>query len=78
MKRYTHTILLLLILLVASFSVFSASISDPVVLRLVAYIPERTIFTPSDDGFFIESNAHNFSYSVEESFGTRTLSVVAR
>ncbi|MDY0304267.1 MAG: hypothetical protein RBQ65_06490 [Sphaerochaeta sp.] len=44
----------------------------------MAYIPERTIFKATDDGFLIESNAHNFSYSVEDSFDTRTLSVVAR
>lgn len=78
MKRYKHTILLLLMLLVASLSVFSASMSDPVVLRLVAYIPERTTFTATDDGFFIESNAHNFSYSIEDSIENRTLLVVAR
>lgn len=79
MKRTKHRILLTIILLVASFSVFSASIGEAVTLRLVGYIPERTTFAAADDGsFLIASNANNFTYSVEHSSDNRTLTVVAR
>ncbi|MCK9548919.1 MAG: hypothetical protein M0Q37_10455 [Sphaerochaeta sp.] len=69
----------LITLLVTTLSLFSAPIGESVVLRLVGYIPERTTFTATEDGFFlVESNAHTFTYTVEESPTTRTLLVVAR
>ncbi len=78
MKRHKSILMTLLLLTVIAFSLSSASIGESVVLRLVAYIPERTTFTATDEGIFlVDSNANNFTYTVEDSPMTRTLFVVA-
>jgi len=60
-----------------SSALFAAGMNDTAVLRLHAYIPERTTFTADEFGFSVASNANNFSYSVAEEGTNRTLFVVA-
>ncbi len=76
MKKFT-TILIAAVLLSLSSLLFGASIGEPVVLHLHAYIPERTTFIATDDGLFVESNAYNFTYSMLEQGWERTVMVVA-
>lgn len=76
MKKF-RTMIITVVLLSLSFVLFGASIGEPVVLHLHAYIPERTTFIATDDGLFVESNAYNFTYSMVEQGMERTVIVVA-
>ena len=77
MKKFATSLLAILLVALAASSLFAANATDTAVLRLHAYIPERTTFIATDYGFEVESNAYNFSYSVQEQNNNRTLFVVA-
>ena len=77
MKKFTTIALTVILMTILSSSLFAAGINDTVVLKLHAYIPERTSFTASEFGFQVSSNANNFTYSVTEQGMNRTLFVVA-
>jgi len=72
-----RAMIIALVLLSLPCLLFSASIGEPVVLRLHAYIPERTVFLATDDGLVVESNAYNFTYSMVEQGWERVVMVVA-
>jgi hypothetical protein len=74
MKKLVTTVLTALFL---SFALFAAGMNDTAVVRLHAYVPERTTFTADEFGFSVASNAYNFTYSVAEEGVNRTLIVVA-
>ena len=50
---------------------------ETAVIRLAAYIPEKTSSTRYDKGFFVESNAYNFSYSMQQIASTKVFFVIA-
>ncbi len=77
MKKLAKTLAITILLAIAATSLFAASGNETAVLRLTAYIPERTSFNTLDDEFVVESNSYNFSYSVQESASTKMLFVVA-
>jgi len=76
-KRLAKTIITIALVTLALSALFAASVSDTAVLRLTAYIPERTTFSSTQDGFSVASNSYNFTYQVIESGLDRTLVVVA-
>ncbi|MDT4762059.1 hypothetical protein [Sphaerochaeta sp. PS] len=77
MKKLATTLTIIILLAVATSSLFSANANNTAVLRLTAYIAEKTTITANDDGFIITSNTDNFSYSVQENANARMLFVVA-
>jgi len=77
MKKLAMTLLVTILLATAASSLFAISGNETAVLRLTAYVPERTTFNTFDDEFVVASNASNFSYSVQEFASTRMLFVVA-
>ncbi|MGE4584355.1 MAG: hypothetical protein AB7C91_06880 [Sphaerochaeta sp.] len=77
MKKFRAIILMVVLATCLSSFVAAAGINDTVVLRLHAYVPEKTTFSAEEDGFSVVSNAYNFSYSVFEQGLNRTLYVVA-
>ncbi|NBK20694.1 MAG: hypothetical protein EOM68_01555 [Spirochaetia bacterium] len=77
MKKLAKTLAVVLLLVLATTSLFAANGNETAVLRLTAYISEKTTFNTSDDEFIVASNAHNFSYSVQQWAGTKMLFVVA-
>jgi len=77
MKKLAKTLAITLLLAIAATSLFAATQNETAVLRLTAFIPERTTFNTFDDEFVVESNSYNFSYSVQEFASTRMLFVVA-
>jgi hypothetical protein len=66
-----------IIILSISSIAFAAGFSEPVVLRLSAYIPPRTTFTTEGDQLFVTTNAHNFSYHLVGDGRDRTVVVIA-
>jgi hypothetical protein len=77
MKKLATITLTIILMALLSSSLFAAGIKETAVLRLTAYIPERTTFSADEFGFQVASNAHNFTYSVFEQGMDRTLFVVA-
>ncbi len=77
MKKSATIITTIILMALLSSSLFAAGVNDTVVLKLHAYIPERTTFTADEFGFQVASNAYNFTYSVFEQGMDRTLFVVA-
>ncbi|MGB4407078.1 MAG: hypothetical protein WBI82_09500 [Sphaerochaeta sp.] len=77
MKKLAKTLAITLLLVIAATSLFAANKNETAVLRLTAYIPEKTTFQTFDDEFIVNSNAYNFSYSVQQLANTRMLYVVA-
>ncbi|MGH0053173.1 MAG: hypothetical protein ACQ5SW_07290 [Sphaerochaetaceae bacterium] len=78
MKKSIAIILTAILMTVFSSALFAAGMQDTAVLRLHAYIPEKSTFTANEAGQFeVASNAENFSYSVAQEGATRTLFVVA-
>ncbi|MDY0304209.1 MAG: hypothetical protein RBQ65_06190 [Sphaerochaeta sp.] len=72
-----RTILLIVALLSLSALLFGAGFSDTVVLHLYAYIPERTTFFEYEGAIFVESNAHNFTYTMTSQGFDRMVAVIA-
>ena len=77
MKKLARTLAITLLLVVAATSLFAANGNETAVLRLTAYIAEKTTFQTFNDEFVVDSNAYNFSYSVQEWANTKMLFVVA-
>ena len=77
MKKLATITLTIILMALLSSSLFAAGVNDTVVLKLHAYIPERTTFIADEFGFQVSSNAYNFTYSVFEQGIDRTLVVVA-
>ncbi len=77
MKKLGKVVAVIILLAIASTSLFAATGNETAVLRLTAYIAEKTTFTTHDDMFIIESNANNFSYEVQETSRTKMLLVTA-
>lgn len=77
MKKLAITVALLILMAMAASSLFAANANQTAVLRLTAYIPEKTTFTTFDDMFVVDSNAYNFTYSVTEEARTKVLLVIA-
>ncbi len=77
MKKLTTIITTIILMTLLSTSLFAAGMNDTAVLKLHAYIPERTTFTADEFGFQIASNAYNFTYSVVEQGMDKTLFVIA-
>ena len=77
MKKLAKTILVAILLSLAATSLFAISGNETAVIRLTAYVPEKTTFTTFEDEFIVATNAHNFSYSVQQWAGTKMLMVVA-
>ena len=77
MKKLVKTLAITLLLAIAATSLFAANGNETAVLRLTAYIPEKTTFQTVDDEFIVDSNAYNFSYSVQQWASTKMLHVVA-
>lgn len=76
MKKF-RAIACIMILLSLSLSLFAAGIGEPVVLYLHGYIPERTTFTEHDGLLIVQSNTHNFTYTMTEYGFDRTVAVIA-
>ncbi|MBI9095723.1 MAG: hypothetical protein JEY71_12675 [Sphaerochaeta sp.] len=77
MKKLAKTLAITLLLAIAASSLFAATGNETAVLRLTAYIPEKTTFQTFDDEFVVDSNAFNFTYSVQQWANTKMLYVVA-
>jgi len=77
MKKLAMTLLVIILLATAASSLFAISGNETAVLRLTAYVPERTTFNTFDDEFVVASNASNFSYSVQQMASTKMLFVTA-
>ena len=77
MKKFATIALTIILMALLSSSLFAAGMNDTAVLKLHAYIPERTTFSADESGFTVASNAYNFTYSVAEQGMDRTLFVVA-
>ncbi|MDY0288181.1 MAG: hypothetical protein RBR15_05075 [Sphaerochaeta sp.] len=77
MKKLAKAVGIILILAIASTSLFAVATHDQAVIRITAYVPEKTTFSIFDDTFVVASNAYNFTYTVEESIGMKTLFVKA-
>ncbi len=77
MKKLAKIIGITLILAIASTSLFATATYEQAVIRITAYVPEKTTFSLFDDSVIIASNAYNFTYAVEESIGMKTLFVKA-
>jgi len=77
MKKLAKTLAITLLLAIAATSLFAANGNETAVLRLTAYIPEKTTFQTFDDEFIVDSNVYNFSYSVQQLANTKMLYVVA-
>lgn len=77
MKKLAKVAVITILLAIATTSLFAANANETAVIRLTAYIPEKTTFTTYDDQFVVESNVHNFSYEVYESSRTKMLVVKA-
>ena len=77
MKKLAKTVAITILVALATTSLFAANGNQTAVARLTAYIAERTTFTTYDDTFAVDSNAHNFTYSVAENNRTKMLFVVA-
>ena len=77
MKKLAKTLAITLLLALAATSLFAANGNETAVLRLTAYIPEKTTFQTFDDEFIVDSNVYNFSYSVQQLANTKMLYVVA-
>jgi hypothetical protein len=71
-------VLIILIVLAVATHLTGATIGEPVVLYLHAYIPERTTFHANEFGVLVESNVNNFTYSVAGEGIDRLVMVVAR
>ncbi len=78
MKKLAITLAVTILLALSASSLFAANGNETAVLRLTAYIPERTTFNTFDDEFVVASNANNFSYSIQEWDSTKMLIVVAK
>lgn len=77
MKKLAKTVLVTILLAIAATSLFAVSGNETAVIRLTAYVPERTTFNTFDDEFVVASNAYNFSYSVRQLASTKMLFVTA-
>lgn len=77
MKKLAKAVVVTILLAIATTSLFAANANDTAVIRLTAYIAPKTTFTTFDDSFVVESNAHNFTYAVQEINRTKLLFVVA-
>ena len=77
MKKLAKTLAVIVLLAIVATSLFAANGNETAVLRLTAYVPEKTTFNTFDDEFIVASNAYNFSYSVQQSSNTKMLLVVA-
>jgi len=77
MKRIAKTLLVTILLAVAATSLFAVSGNETAVIRLTAYVPERTTFNTFNDEFIVASNTYNFSYSVQQMSSTKMLFVIA-
>ncbi|MDT4762745.1 hypothetical protein [Sphaerochaeta sp. PS] len=77
MKKLATTLTVIILMAVATSSLFSANVYSTAVLRLSAYIADRTTITDTYDGFIISSNTDNFSYSVQEKAEERMLFILA-
>ena len=77
MKKSATIITTIILMALLSSSLFAAGTNGTMVLRLAAYVPERTTFIADEFGFLVASNAYNFTYSMYEQGMERTLFVVA-
>ncbi|MBI9094439.1 MAG: hypothetical protein JEY71_06120 [Sphaerochaeta sp.] len=77
MKKLAKTLAITLLLVIAATSLFAANANETAVLRLTAYIPEKTTFQTFDNEFVVDSNAYNFTYSVQQWANTKMLFIVA-
>ncbi len=77
MKKLATIITTIILMALLSSSLFASGTNETTVLRLAAYVPERTTFIADEFGFLVASNAYNFTYSMYEQGLERTLFVVA-
>ena len=77
MKKLAKTLAVIVLLAIVATSLFAANGNETAVLRLTAYVPEKTTFNTFDDEFIVASNAYNFSYTVQQSSNSKMLLVVA-
>ncbi len=77
MKKLATVITTIILMALLSASLFGAGNKETAVLRLAAYVPEKTTFIADAFGFQVASNAYNFTYSMSEQGMERTLFVVA-
>ena len=77
MKKFAKTLAVTLLLAIAATSLFAGNENETEVLRLSAYISEKTTFTADDEEFVVESNAYNFTYSIQEMARIKMLFVMA-
>jgi len=76
-KKLVKILAVTILLSIAATSLFAAKGNETAVLRLTAYIPEKTSFNIFEDDVIVTSNANNFSYAVQEWASTRMLLVTA-
>lgn len=76
-KKFAAITFAIILLALLTSSLFAAGAHEFEVLKLNAYIPEKTTFRAGDMGFQIASNAYNFTYSIADQGMIRTLFVVA-
>lgn len=77
MNKFAKTVAAIILLALAATSLFASQANDQAVIRIVAFVPEKSTFSTSGDSFVVESNAYNFSYAVQESTRTKMLFVMA-
>lgn len=80
MKKLAKTVLAPILLALVASCLWAAPMKETketAVIRLAAYIPEKTSSTRYDKGFFVESNAYNFSYSMQQIASTKVFFVIA-
>jgi hypothetical protein len=69
------TISTLILLTISTSPLFA--LTKTAVLQLVAVIPATATFHATDDNFSVVANNNNFTYTVKETTGEKTLFVVA-
>ncbi len=77
MKQLAKTVLMTILLAIGASSLWAAPMKETASIRLTAYIPENATVTMYYEGFFVESYAYKFSYSMQQVARTKVFSVMA-
>lgn len=77
MKKLAKTLLMTFLIAIIASSLWAAPTKETAVIRLTAYIPEKASVKIYDEGFFVESYAYKFSYSMHQGARTKIFSVMA-
>lgn len=77
MKKVAKIVVITILLAMVATSQLAASTNDPTVIRISAFVPEKSTFTTFDNSFIVESNTYNFTYSVHQTIRTKMLFVMA-